>query len=144
MVATRKVMGIRFSEEDVRCMGRTATGVRAILLDDDDEVVDTQLVQKGCCVTLVTENGYGKRTPEEQFRRQNRGGKGMIAINITEKTGPLASMRLTTGEEDMMLIRDDGTVIRMPVSSISIVSRYAQGVKVMRVDEGTRHLWRRL
>lgn len=138
MVATRKGMGIRFSEEDVRCMGRTATGVRAILLDDDDEVVDTQLVQKGCCVTLVTENGYGKRTPEEQFRRQNRGGKGMIAINITEKTGPLASMRLTTGEEDMMLIRDDGTVIRMPVSSISIVSRYAQGVKVMRVDEGTR------
>ena len=138
MVATRKGMGIRFSEEDVRCMGRTATGVRAILLDDDDEVVDTQLVQKGCCVTLVTENGYGKRTPEEQFRRQNRVGKGMIAINITEKTGPLASMRLTTGEEDMMLIRDDGTVIRMPVSSISIVSRYAQGVKVMRVDEGTR------
>ncbi|MDO4568526.1 MAG: DNA gyrase subunit A [Clostridia bacterium] len=138
MVATRNGMCIRFNEDDVRAMGRTATGVRSILLEEGDEVVDAQLVVPGACATFVTERGYGKRTPEAQFRTQNRGGKGMIAINITEKTGKLCSMRFTSGNEDMMLIRDDGTVIRLPVGDISVVSRYAQGVRVMRVEAGTR------
>ena len=138
LVGTRRGKCIRFHEDDVRAMGRTATGVRSILLDEGDEVVDVNRILPGATVLSITERGMGKRTPEEQYRRQSRGGKGVIATAITEKTGELACMKLCTGTEDIMMIRDDGTIIRMPVEQISVTSRNTQGVRLMRVDEGTR------
>ena len=138
LVGTRRGKCIRFHEDDVRAMGRTATGVRSILLDEGDEVVDVNRILCGATVLSITERGMGKRTPEGQYRRQSRGGKGVIATAITEKTGELACMKLCDGTEDIMMIRDDGTIIRMPVDQISITSRNTQGVRLMRVDEGTR------
>ena len=138
LVGTRHGKCIRFHEEDVRPMGRTATGVRSILLDEGDEVVDVNRILPGATVLSITERGMGKRTPEAQYRVQSRGGKGVIATAITEKTGELACMKLCDGSEDIMLIRDDGTIIRLPVEQISVTARNTQGVRLMRVDEGTR------
>ncbi|MBQ3201618.1 MAG: DNA gyrase subunit A [Clostridia bacterium] len=138
LVGTKNGKSIRFHEDDVRPMGRTATGVRSILLEEDDEVVDVNRVIPGSTVLSITEKGMGKRTPEEQYRCQNRGGKGIIATAITEKTGALSCMRICDGSEDIMLIRDDGTIIRMSVNEISVTSRNTQGVRLMRVNEGTR------
>lgn len=138
MLATHEGMCIRFAEGDVRAMGRTATGVRAISLEEGDYVTDAATVIKGGYVLFISENGIGKRTPEEQFRRQNRGGKGLIGINITDKTGKLCSMRLVEGDEDLMIMRDDGNVMRMGVETISVISRYAQGIKLMRTDGGQK------
>lgn len=138
LVGTRNGKCIRFHEDDVRAMGRTATGVRSILLDEGDEVVDVNRIEKGSTVLSITENGMGKRTPEEQYPLQGRGGKGVIAMAITDKTGPLACMKICRGDEDVMMIRDDGTVIRVPVDQISLISRNTQGVKLMRVDDDSR------
>jgi DNA gyrase subunit A len=138
LVGTKNGKCIRFHEDDVRAMGRTATGVRSILLDEGDEVVDVNRIEKGSTVLSITENGMGKRTPEEQYPLQGRGGKGVIAMAITDKTGPLACMKICRGDEDVMMIRDDGTVIRVPVDQISLISRNTQGVKLMRVDDDSR------
>jgi len=138
LVGTKNGKCIRFHEDDVRAMGRTATGVRSILLDGDDEVVDVNRIETGATVLSITEGGMGKRTPEEQYPVQGRGGKGVIAMAITEKTGPLACMKICRGDEDVLMIRDDGTVIRVPVEQISIISRNTQGVRLMRVDDETR------
>ncbi len=139
MMATRLGKCIRFNEQDVRGMGRSATGVRSISLGDDDDVVDMVKVINGADVLTVTENGMGKRTPEEAYRGQKRGGKGIIAMQVTEKTGELCGMAMVTGEEDLLLIRDDGMVIRMPIGQISVTaSRGTQGVRLMRADEGTK------
>lgn len=138
LVGTKNGKCIRFCEDDVRAMGRNATGVRSILLDEGDEVVDVNLIEKGSTVLSITEGGMGKRTPEEQYPVQGRGGKGVIAMAITEKTGPLACMKICRGDEDVLMIRDDGTVIRVPVEQISIISRNTQGVRLMRVDDETR------
>lgn len=139
MLATSKGKCIRFDENDVRAMGRSATGVKSITLEDDDVVVDMVRVVPGADVLTVTANGMGKRTPEEAYRGQKRGGKGIIAMQITEKTGDLCGIAMVTGDEDLLLIRDDGMVIRMPVEQISVLaSRGTQGVRLMRADEGTR------
>ena len=138
LIGSRNGKCIRFHESDVRPMGRTATGVRAIMLDDGDTVVDANRIVPGAAVLSITERGMGKRTPEEQYRLQSRGGKGVIATALTEKTGLLSCMKLCDGTEDIMMIRDDGTIIRMPVEQISLLSRNTQGVRLMRVAEGTR------
>ncbi len=138
IVASRKGRCVRFAEDDVRPMGRTATGVRSMNLDDDDEVVDMVKVRGGGNVLTVSELGMGKLTPEDQYPLHHRGGKGVIAMQLTDKTGDLACLKMTTEDEDLMLIRDDGTIIRMPIDQINIISRVTQGVHLMRVDEGTR------
>lgn len=138
LVGTRNGMCIRFHESDVRPMGRTATGVRSIELDEGDHVVDVEKVIPGATVLSVTENGMGKRTAEEEYRLQRRGGKGIIANKVNNKTGALCCQKMVTGEEDIMLIRDDGTVMRMNLSQVNVISRNTQGVRLMRVDEGTR------
>ena len=139
MLGTRKGMCIRFHEGDVRAMGRTATGVRSITLSEGDAVVDMVKVIPGAELLTVTENGMGKRTPEDAYRGQKRGGKGIIAMAITEKTGDLCGLHMVDGTEDVLLIRDDGMIIRMPVEQISTtVNRGTQGVKLMRFEEGTR------
>ena len=131
-------MSIRFSEQDVRSMGRNASGVRAIKLSEGDCVVDMSMVKPGSCVIAITENGMGKRTEEDAYRVQGRAGKGIIAMNITEKTGKLVCLKVSEGNEDLMLIRDDGVVIRVPVDTISVISRNTQGVRLMKIDEGHR------
>ncbi|HWR21930.1 MAG TPA: DNA gyrase subunit A [Feifaniaceae bacterium] len=139
MLATSKGKCIRFDENDVRAMGRNATGVKSISLGEEDVVVDLIKVVPGADILTVTENGMGKRTPEDAYRGQKRGGKGIIAMQITEKTGDLCGVAMVSGDEDLLLIRDDGMVIRMPVEQISVTAgRGTQGVRLMRADEGTR------
>ncbi len=139
MLATSKGKCIRFDENDVRAMGRGATGVKSISLDEEDVVVDMVRVLPDADVLTVTENGMGKRTPEDAYRGQKRGGKGIIAMQITEKTGDLCGIAMVTGDEDLLLIRDDGMVIRMPMEQISqTAGRGTQGVRLMRADGGTR------
>ncbi|MEA5059506.1 MAG: DNA gyrase subunit A [Candidatus Pelethousia sp.] len=138
LVGTRKGMCIRFHENDVRPMGRTATGVRSIQLDDGDAVVNVEKIIPGNTVLSITEKGMGKRTDESEYRCQRRAGRGLIATNLTEKTGELVCMKMVDGSEDVIMIRDDGTVIRMPVEQISVFGRNTQGVKLMQVPEGAR------
>jgi DNA gyrase subunit A len=138
IIASKKGKCVRFAEEDVRPMGRTAMGVRSINLGDDDAVVDMLKVKKDGYVLTVTELGMGKRTPEDQYPLHHRGGKGVLATQLTEKTGDLACLKMSGESEDAMLIRDDGTIIRLPLDQVNVISRNTQGVRLMRVDEGTR------
>ncbi len=138
LVGTRRGQCIRFHESDVRPMGRTATGVRSIRLDEGDEVVNVEKIIPGQTVLSITEKGMGKRTDEAEYRRQRRAGRGILAMNITDKTGELVCMKMVDGTEDVMMIRDDGTLIRMSVEQIRIISRNTQGVKLMQVPDGTR------
>ena len=137
MLATRMGQAIRFSESDVRPMGRNSMGVRSIDLAEGDEVIDVAKVEEGKQVLAITQNGYGTRTDISEFRAQSRGGKGILAMRLTEKTGLMAAQLLVSEHEDVMLITDNGTIIRMPVDDISVIGRVSQGVRVMRVeDEG--------
>ena len=138
LIGSQKGKCVRFDESEVRPMGRTATGVRAMLLEDGDEVVDMVKIERGGQVLAVTERGMGKRTPEDQYPAHRRGGTGVWAMQLTDRTGDLACLRMAGDDQDLMLIRDDGTVMRMPVDQVSVISRYTQGVRLMRVDEGTR------
>lgn len=138
LIGSQKGKCVRFDESEVRPMGRTATGVRAMLLEEGDAVVDMVKIERGGQVLAVTERGMGKRTPEEQYPAHRRGGKGVWAMQLTDRTGDLACLRMAGDDQDLMLIRDDGTVMRMPVDEVSVISRYTQGVRLMRVDEGTR------
>ena len=133
---TRKGMGIRFPEEEVRLTGRASRGVRAITLDDDDYVVGMVLVDENKTILSVTENGFGKRTDFEQYRGQHRGGKGVTAHKLTEKTGLVAGCLAVAEEDDLMLISRTGVIIRTAADSVSIIGRASQGVSVMRLDEG--------
>ena len=136
LLGTRGGMAIRFSETDVRVMGRVSMGVKSIELAEGDEVVAMSIVEEGEQVLSITRNGFGKRTEIDEYRVQSRGGKGIKAMNLTEKTGLLAGQLLVDEDEDILLITDDGTVIRTPVSSISTHGRNTQGVRIMRVEEG--------
>ncbi len=134
MIGTANGMSIRFNEADVRPMGRGATGVRAIKLDEGDSVIDMTKINLGDYVLAITENGMGKRTEEAEYSTQGRGGKGVRTLRLTEKTGKLVCLRKCTDEEDIMLVRDDGVIIRVPAADISVISRNTQGVRLMRVE----------
>ena len=137
LVVTRGGMAIRFDENDVRPMGRTAAGVRAIRLKDGDEVVAAvRATDEDAAVLTVTENGYGKRTRIGEYSVQGRGGQGLKTYQITQKTGEIVGAKKVTGEEDILLVSDDGTIIRMEAGSISLLSRATQGVRLMRPAEG--------
>ena len=142
LLATRGGMAICFNEQDVRCMGRMAAGVRGIRLGEDDCVVGATVAEEGKTLLTVTEKGYGKRTPVESYLRgdvvQSRGGKGMKNYRLTEKTGPVAGAAVVGEDEDVLLVESGGVVIRMPVSGISIYGRDTQGVILMRVEEENR------
>ena len=138
IIATKKGKAVRFDERDVRAMGRTATGVRAITLEGGDTAVDMVKVVPDATVLTVTEKGMGKRTEAEQYPMHRRGGKGVLAMMLTDKTGDLTCLKMVKGDEDLMLIRDDGTIMRMPVSQVNVIGRNTQGVRLMRVDEGTK------
>ena len=137
LVVTRGGMAIRFDENDVRPMGRTAAGVRAIRLKDGDEVVAAvRATDEDAAALTVTENGYGKRTRIGEYSVQNRGGQGLKTYQITQKTGEIVGAKKVTGEEDILLVSDDGTIIRMEAGSISLLGRATQGVRLMRPAEG--------
>lgn len=138
MLATRMGQAIRFSETDIRAMGRNSMGVKSIDLAENDEVISVARVEEGKQVLAITQNGYGKRTDISEFRLQSRGGKGIMAMRLTDKTGLMAAQLLVHEDEDIMLITDDGTIIRMPVSGISTIGRVSQGVRVMRVEDESR------
>jgi DNA gyrase subunit A len=135
IIGTKNGMLIRFPETDVRSMGRTATGVKGITLRDQDEVVGMEVLEEGTEILIVTKNGYGKRTAAMEYRVQSRGGKGIKTCNVTEKNGELVSMRVVTGEEDLMLITTGGVLIRLAVDEISSMGRNTQGVRLIRLDE---------
>ena len=139
LVVTRGGMAIRFDENDVRPMGRTAAGVRAIRLKDGDEVVAAvRATDEDAAVLTVTGNGYGKRTRIGEYTVQNRGGQGLMTYRITQKTGGIVGAKKVTGDEDILLVSDDGTIIRMEAGGISLLGRATQGVRLMRPAEGAR------
>jgi DNA gyrase subunit A len=138
VLVTKKGLCITFDEKDVRPVGRTAQGVIGIRLDNDDTVIGMEPIIAGAKATLlaITENGFGKRTETDEYRVQNRGGRGVITYKITPKTGDIVGIRIVTGEEDVMLITDKGTIIRMNVDEISVLGRATQGVTLMRTNDG--------
>ena len=143
LIATHDGMAICFRETDVRPMGRTAMGVRGIKLRPGDLVVGAVEAKAGTTLLTITEHGYGKRTPVEEFIRaggepQHRGGFGLKGYQITEKTGKAAGVQLVEEDEDIMIISDDGTIIRMAAADVNLYSRAAQGVRVMRVSAQTK------
>ena len=138
LLGTRDGMSIRFAETDLRPIGRNAVGVRGIELAEGDQVVAMSIVEEDTDVLAITENGYGKRTAIEEYRLQSRAGKGIKAMNLTDKTGGLAGQLLVRSDEDILIITDDGTIIRTPVDSIPLHGRATQGVRLMRVADGSR------
>ncbi len=138
VMVTKKGLAITYSEKDVRSVGRTAQGVIGIRLDDGDEVIGMESIIVGSKATLlsITEHGFGKRTELDEYRVQNRGGRGVLTYKITPKTGDIVGIRIATGEEDVMLITDKGTIIRLKVEDISVLGRSTQGVTLMRTNDG--------
>ena len=139
IIATHDGSAVRFEESGARAMGRTARGVRGIRVAEGDEVCGVALVEAGKKLVTITENGYGKLTDFEDFRTmKNRGGKGVAAHGLSEKTGALASIATVDSEDDLMLITNEGMIIRTPVTDIPTYSRTAGGVRVMRLGEGEK------
>ena len=135
LIATHDGQAVCFDENDVRPMGRTAVGVRGIRLRDGDYVVGAARATAGRCVLSITENGYGKRTPVEEYRITNRGGLGIRNYMVTEKTGKVVGIKVVDGNEDLLLVTQSGTLIRTHVDNIRIAGRSTQGVIVMRFKE---------
>nr|MDD6336368.1 DNA gyrase subunit A [bacterium] len=138
LIATRSGMSIRFSESDIRPMGRTAAGVRSIDLAQGDAVLDCEVVRPAAQVLVLSERGFGKRTPMEDYRLQSRGGKGILTLQVTDKTGPLAGLKVVDGSEDIMIITNEGTIIRTPVEDVRQSGRNTQGVTMMRLSDTAR------
>ena len=139
LVVTRQGMAVRYDENDVRPMGRTAAGVRAIKLREGDKVVAAvRASDENAAVLTVTENGYGKRTLLGEYGLRNRGCMGLMTYRITDKTGEIVGAKKINGDEDVLLVSDDGTIIRMEAGSISLLGRATQGVRLMRPAPGAR------
>ncbi|SDX27551.1 DNA gyrase subunit A [Marininema mesophilum] len=135
ILGTKNGMSIRFPEQDVRKMGRTATGVKGIALGEDDIVIGMEVIVLDRDVAIVTTKGYGKRTPLSEYRTQSRGGKGIKTQNVTKRKGKVVGLKVVSEEEDLMIVTTSGLIIRMNISGISKMSRYAQGVKLMNLRE---------
>ena len=143
LMATHNGQAICFAETDVRPMGREAVGVRGIRLKDGDWVVGAEIAQPDASVLSITEKGYGKRTPASEYIRggeepQHRGGSGMKNYNITDKTGPVAAVKVVQDSDDVLVVSDDGVIIRMEAAGITELGRATQGVRIMRLSEGAR------
>lgn len=136
IILSRQGMAVRFKEDDVRQMGRTATGVRGIRLRDGDYVVAMDSAAEGTQILVVTENGYGKRTPLDQYPVHNRGGLGVKSLQLTDKTGPIVGARVVNDDHELMVSTRGGTLIRMAMTDISVIGRATQGVRLIRLDEG--------
>ena len=135
IMASHLGMSIRFKESDVRPMGRTAMGVKGMELNEGDYVIGMELVKEGASVLCISENGYGKKTPVDEYRTQTRGGKGIITMNTTKKTGNLVALKMVTDDDDLMIINSEGTVIRIDTKEIATMGRNTQGVTLMKLDD---------
>jgi DNA gyrase subunit A len=135
VIGTKDGMLIKFNETDIRSMGRIAGGVRGIRLRKGDIAVGMDVVDEGKEILVVTEKGFGKRTPQEEYRIQSRGGYGLKTLNVTERNGSLVAMKAVDGSEDLMLITIHGILIRMDISDISVIGRSTQGVRLIRLGE---------
>ncbi len=138
LIATHDGMSVCFNEQDARPMGRTAVGVRGIKLRGDDYVIGAGSTSAGSALLTITEKGYGKRTPVEEYSVHGRGGLGIKNYNVTDKTGKIADVKVVNDEDDILVITDDGTIIRMSAANISMLSRATQGVRIMRIMDGSR------
>jgi DNA gyrase subunit A len=138
LLVTKKGMCIHFEESDIRTMGRTAAGVRGIRLGKDDEVVSAIVIDSNNSVLIATENGFGKRSPIEEYRLQKRGGKGVIGIKRSVRNGDVIAAKQVDEEEEVILIADSGKMIRMDLSTIRVIGRSTQGVKLINLDENER------
>ena len=142
ILVTKKGISIRFKEKEIRVMGRGAAGVKGVRLKKGDEVIGMDVIRtekEAQHLLVVTENGYGKRTEVSQYKTQGRGGSGIKTAQLTKKTGLVVISRVLSGEEeDLIVISQKGQVIRTKVSSISIISRATQGVRIMRLEEGDK------
>ena len=140
IIVTAQGKSITFDERDVRPMGRAAAGVKAIELDEGDSVVGMELAVPGTEILVVTENGFGKRSPIGEYRVQTRGGKGILTYdrNKMDRTGLLIGAMTVTEEDQLFLINSDGIIIRINASDVSVLGRSTQGVRIMKVDEGSQ------
>ena len=127
-------MAIRFNEKDVREMGRNAMGVKAITLKEDDVVVAMDLVEEGKHLLVISEFGFGKRTPLDEYRAQNRGGVGLKTYNVKKKTGNLVSAKVIDENDEIMMISMSGIIIRLKTKDVSIMGRSTQGVTLMKIN----------
>jgi DNA gyrase subunit A len=137
-LSTRQGMSIRFHEEDVRPMGRAAVGVRGIDLEEGDVVVGMDILRPQGTMLTVTEKGYGKRTAVEEYRKQSRGGKGVITLKVTDKTGPVTGVCQVSDTDDVMLVTDGGKIIRLAAGEIRVIGRNTQGVRLIGLEENER------
>ena len=136
LVAASNGKLIRFNENDVRPMGRTASGVRGINVDGS-HVVGMTTNGEGQYIMAISENGYGKMSPIEDYRESHRGGKGVKTINTTEKTGQLVALRAVNGDEDLLIMTSEGIMIRLPMEQVKLAGRNTQGVRLIKVAEGS-------
>jgi DNA gyrase subunit A len=135
-LGTRNGMAIRFDETDVRPMGRTAYGVRGITLRDDDEVVGMEVVREGGTLLTVAQNGYGKRTELEEYRLQSRGGIGIINIQTSDRNGKVVGVAYVHDDDQLMLISQQGMILRMRAGDVRAIGRATQGVRLIEMEEG--------
>ena len=138
VIGTRDGMAIRFPEDDIRAMGRTAYGVKGIVLRDDDEVVGMEVLRAGGTILTVTENGYGKRTEIDEYRVQSRGGIGIINIQTSERNGKVIGVSCVLENEELMFITEQGMILRTQASGISVIGRATQGVRLIDMEDGDR------
>ena len=138
ILSTRLGQAIRFKEVEARAMGRDTYGVRGMKLDQGDELVALDLVEPGATLLAVSENGYGKRTEMDEYRLTRRGGKGIITMKTTDKTGRVIGVRMVTDDDQIMLITSGGKVIRLRVNEIRVIGRNTQGVRLIGLEEGER------
>ena len=138
ILSTRDGQAIRFRAEEARPMGRGTYGVRGMKLDEGDEVVALDLVEPGATLLAVAENGYGKRTEMGEYRLTRRGGKGIITMKTTEKTGRVTGVRMVTDDDQIMLVTSGGKVISLRVNEIRVIGRNTQGVRLIDLEEGER------
>ena len=134
ILATKDGQAVRFQEDDVRPTGRSAQGVRGVLLKENDEVIGMVVAEDLADLLTITENGYGKRTPISDYRLISRGGSGVINIQCTDRNGPVATICSVKDGDEVMAITKGGVTIRIPVADISIIGRNTQGVRIMRLD----------
>ena len=137
-IGTSSGMAIRFTETDIRPMGRTAYGVRGITLRDGDYVVAMEVVKPGGTLLSVTERGFGKRTEIEEYRVQSRGGVGVINIATSDRNGPVVGIAYVQENDEVLLITQQGMIIRMPTNDVRAIGRATQGVRLIDIEEGDK------
>jgi DNA gyrase subunit A len=129
---------VRFHEQDVRSMGRSARGVRGVTLEDEDKVVGMVVIAREGTLLVVSENGYGKRSPVSEYRVTRRGGKGIITLRCTEKIGRLVALKEVVDEDELLIMSQGGAMIRVPIMGVSVIGRATQGVRLINLDEGDK------